>query len=86
MLAANYTTLRNNLKDYCDQVCETRDTLIVTRKSEQNVVLMSLERFNELERQLRNAQYLAMLAESDRQLRDGRTISKSFEELEAMAK
>ena len=48
MLAANYTALRNNLKDYCDQVCDTRDTLIVTRKSDRNVVMMSLERYNEI--------------------------------------
>ena len=85
MLAANYTALRNNLKDYCDQVCDTRDTLIVTRKADRNVVMMSLERYNELERLINNAQYLAMLAESDKQLREGRIVVKSMEELEAMA-
>ena len=65
MLAANYTALRNNLKNYCDQVCDTKDTLIITRKADRNVVLMSLERYNELEKLERNARYLAMLAESD---------------------
>ena len=85
MLAANYTALRNNLKDYCDQVCDTRDTLIVTRKADRNVVMMSLERYNELEKLVRNAQYLAMLAESDRQLREGRVVVKTMDELEAMA-
>ena len=85
MLAVNYTALRNNLKDYCDQVCDTRDTLIVTRKSDRNVVMMSLERYNELEKLERNAQYLAMLAESDRQLREGKVVVKTMEELEAMA-
>ena len=85
MLAANYTALRNNLKDYCDQVCDTRDTLIVTRKADRNVVMMSLERYNELEKLEKNAQYLAMLAESDRQLREGKVVVKSMEELEAMA-
>lgn len=85
MLAANYTALRNNLKNYCDQVCDTKDTLIITRKADRNVVLMSLERYNELEKLERNARYLAMLAESDRQLRDGKVVVKSMEELEAMA-
>lgn len=85
MLAANYTSLRNNLKDYCDQVCDTRDTLIVTRKSDRNVVMMSLERYNEIEKLINNAQYLAMLEESNRHLREGRVVVKSMDELEAMA-
>ena len=85
MLAANYTSLRNNLKNYCDQVCDTRDTLIVTRKFERNVVMMSLERYNEIEKLINNAQYLAMLAESNRQLLEGKTVTKSMEVLEAMA-
>ena len=85
MLAANYTALRNNLKGYCDQVCDTKDTLIVTRRADRNVVMMSLERYNELEKLERNAQYLAMLAESDRQLREGKVVVKTMEELEAMA-
>lgn len=85
MLAANYTALRNNLKDYCDQVCDTRDTLIITRKADRNVVMMSLERYNELEKLEKNAHYLAMLAESDRQLREGKVVVKSMDELEAMA-
>ncbi len=85
MLAANYTSLRNNLKDYCDQVCDTRDTLIVTREANRNVVMMSLERYNEIEKLINNAQYLAMLEESNRQLREGKVVVKSMEELEAMA-
>ena len=86
MLAANYTALRNNLKDYCDKVCDTQETLIVTRKADRNVVIMSLERYNELEKLERNARYLAMLAESDKQLRDGKVVVKSMEELEELAK
>jgi antitoxin YefM len=85
MLAANYTALRNNLKSYCDQVCDTRDTLIITRKADRNVVMMSLERYNEIERLINNAQYLAMLAESNKQLQEGKVVVKSMEELEAMA-
>ena len=86
MLAANYTALRNNLKDYCDQVCDTKETLIVTRKADRNVVLMSLERYNEIEKILRNLQYIALLEESNRQFREGRVVAKSMEELEKMAR
>ena len=34
---------------------------------------------------VRNAEYLAMLDESERQLREGKIVIKSMEELEAMA-
>ena len=85
MLAVNYTALRNNLKTYCDQVCDTRDTLIITRKEDRNVVMMSLERYNEIEKLINNAQYLAMLSESEKQLREGKVIVKTMEELDAMA-
>lgn len=86
MIAANYTALRNNLKDFCDRVCDTRETLIVTRKEDRNVVMMSLERYNEIEKILNNVQYLAMLAESANQLREGKTVIKSLDELEGMAR
>ena len=39
----------------------------------------------ETERAAKNAEYLAMLDESDRQLKEGRVIIKTMEELEAMA-
>ena len=61
MLAANYTALRNNLKDYCDLATDSGETVIITRKANKNVVLLSLERYNLMEKELRNAQYLAKL-------------------------
>jgi antitoxin YefM len=85
MIATNYTALRNNLKDYCDKVCDTEEILVVTRKADRNVVLMSLERYNEYERLLNNIEYLDMLAESNRQLRDGKVVVKSMKDLEALA-
>ena len=60
MLAVNYSTIRNHLKDYCDQATDNHETVIVTRKGEKNVVIMSLERYNQLEKAARNAEYLAM--------------------------
>lgn len=43
MLAVNYSTIRNNLKNYCDKATDDYETVIVTRKDEKNVVIMSLE-------------------------------------------
>ena len=48
MLAVNYSTLRNNLKAYCDKATDESETVIVTRKNEKNVVIMSLEKYNNL--------------------------------------
>jgi len=40
MLAVNYTTLRDNMKSCFDQISEDKETMIVTRKDE-NMVIMS---------------------------------------------
>ena len=85
MLAANYSSLRNNLKEYCDRVCESHETLIVTRKNDQNVVMMSLEKYSEMEKLLNNIQYLNMLTESDKQLREGKIVKMTMEDLDKMA-
>ncbi len=34
MLAVNYSTIRNNLKSYCDEATENGKTVVVTRKGE----------------------------------------------------
>lgn len=85
MLAANYTTLRNNLKEYCDRVYDEDEILIITRKEERNVVMMSMEQYSRIEKYMRNLQYLAMLRESEQQLQEGKVIIKTMDELEAMA-
>ena len=72
MLAVNYSTIRNNLKDYCDKVTDFSETIIVTRKGEKNVVMMSLEKYNQLEKAARNAEYLSMIDRGMAQLEAGR--------------
>ncbi len=72
MLAVNYSTIRNNLKDYCDKASDLYETVIVTRKDEKNVVLISLEKYNQLEKAARNNEYLAMIDRGIAQLEAGR--------------
>ena len=48
MLAVNYTCLRDNMKRYMDQVTDDYETLIVTRKDNKNVVMISEEAYNNL--------------------------------------
>ena len=71
MLAVNYSTIRNKLKTYCDKVTDEDETVIVTRKNEKNVVLMSLEQYNQMLKAVRNAEYLAKINQGIRQLESG---------------
>ena len=71
MLAVNYSTIRENLKSYCDKVTDEQETVIVTRKGEKNVVLISLEEWNALQKAARNGEYLGQLDRSFEQLLSG---------------
>ena len=71
MIAINFTTARGRLKDFCDRVTDRGETVIVTRKAEKNVVIISEERFNELEKAERNAAYLGKLERGLEQVRAG---------------
>lgn len=84
MLAVNYSTFRNNLKAYCDNVVDNKETVIVTRKGERNVVLISLDEWNALQKLARNAGYLNKLDRSVKDIKAGRVITKSFEKLEQL--
>lgn len=48
MQAINYSELRRNLKSHLDRVFNDHDPLIVTRKENENVVVISLEDYNSL--------------------------------------
>ena len=84
MLAVNYSTIRSKLKDYCDKATDENETVIVTRKDEKNVVIMSLEKYNEIMRTAQNAEYLDIIDRSIEQVRQGKVVVKSLAELEAL--
>ncbi|MCI9488586.1 type II toxin-antitoxin system Phd/YefM family antitoxin [Lachnospiraceae bacterium 48-42] len=48
MLAVNYTNLRDNMKMYMDKVTDDYETMIVTRKDNKNIVMLSEESYNNL--------------------------------------
>lgn len=48
MLAVNYTNLRSNMKTYMDRVSDEHETMIVTRKNDRNIVMLSEEMYNNL--------------------------------------
>ena len=84
MIAVNFSTARSRLKEFCDRATDEDETVIVTRKAEKNVVIISAERYNELEKAERNAAYLRKLERGLAQVRAGQGIVKTMDELEAM--
>ena len=85
MIAVNYSTSRRSFKDYCDKVVDNDETVIVTRKKDKNVVIISEERYSEMEKAERNSMYLRKLDRGLAQVRAGHGIVKSMAELEALA-
>ena len=71
MVAANYTSVRNNFKAYCDMATDKGETVIITRKADRNIVLISLAEYNEMLALIRNAQYSEKLDTAIDQLRSG---------------
>ena len=49
MKAMSYTAARENLAATMDQVCNDRDPVVITRKRDQAVVMLSLEDYESLE-------------------------------------
>ena len=84
MLAVNYSTLRNNLKGYCDKATEENETVIVTRKDERNVVILSLENYNMLSKAAQNTSYLTKIEKSRQDVKEGRTYTFTIDELFSM--
>jgi len=72
MVVVNYTAVRNNLKEFCDLATDADETVIVTRKANKNVVIVSLERYDLMEKAIRNSEYLAKLDRSFDQLYAGK--------------
>ena len=48
MNAVNYSDLRRNLKTYLDRVCDDHETIIIARKDNENVVMVSIDEYNSL--------------------------------------
>ncbi len=48
MNAVSYSDLRQNLKTYLDKVYQDHDPLIITRKNNENLVLISIDEYNSL--------------------------------------
>ena len=83
MIATKQMDIRANIKKYFD-LAFNGEPVIVSRKENKNVVIISEAEYNALQKAKRNAEYLAMIDESVRQMERGETISFTMEELMEM--
>lgn len=76
MRAINYTILRDNMKTYMDKVTDDYETMIITRKDNKNIVMLSEESYNNLIENnyvIGNKANYDWLMESKAQLEKGKT-------------
>lgn len=83
MIAAKQMDIRANIKKYFDMAFNG-EPVIVSRKENKNVVIISEAEYNELSKAKKNAEYLAKLNRADEQIRKNQIISKTMEELISM--
>ena len=86
MLAVNFTNLRDNMKSYMDKVTDDYETMIVTRKNNKNVVMLSEESYNNLMENIHvlgNKANYDWLMESKAQLEAGKISTHTLIEVDA---
>lgn len=79
MIATKQMDIRANIKKYFDMAFEG-EPVIVSRKENRNVVIISESEYNELTKARKNAEYLAKLNRADEQIKKGQMVTKTMEE------
>ena len=85
MVALKTVDLRNDFKRV-SEIVQSGETVLISRPHNENLVVLSEKKYNEMEKARRNAEYLAMIDKSLQELADGKVVVKTMEELEEMAK
>jgi antitoxin YefM len=83
MKARSYTAVRSNLAKTMEEVCDDHEPVVITRKNERSVVLLSLEDYESLEETtylLRSPRNVKRLIESIAQLEKGGGLEKELVE------
>ena len=84
MRAMTYTAARENLASTMDRVCMDRDPVIITRKRDQAVVMLSLEDYESLQETaylLRTPANATRLLDSIENLNAGKIVKKRIQDL-----
>ena len=84
MIAANYSELRTDLKNYLDNVENNNETLIIKRSSGKGAVIISLAEYNsmiETMHLLSSRKNAERLYKSVKQMKEGKTVAKKITDL-----
>ena len=71
MVVTNYSAARDNLKSFCDKASEG-EIVLITRKGNKNVMIISLDDYNEMEKKIRNAKYIDKIDRGFDQIKAGK--------------
>ncbi|MDO4555153.1 MAG: type II toxin-antitoxin system Phd/YefM family antitoxin [Lachnospiraceae bacterium] len=83
MITTKQVDLRANIKKYFD-LAFSGEPVIVSRKKNENVVVISEQEYNDLQKAKRNAEYLARLDQSYAQFEQKKTITLTMDDLIVM--
>ena len=82
MNAVDYSELQKNLKTYLGKVYDDHNPLIITRKNNENIVLLSVDDYNSLIETnylLSNTSNSTRLLQSLEKSRQGKTLNKEID-------
>ncbi|MCK4981636.1 MAG: type II toxin-antitoxin system prevent-host-death family antitoxin [Victivallaceae bacterium] len=85
MNALSYSALRSNLASTMESVCDNHDPVIITKKRDPSVVMISLEDYEAMEETaslLQNPVNAARLLKSLEDAQKGNFVTKTLAELE----
>lgn len=83
MKAISYTAARSNLAKTMDSICDDHQAVVITRKNERSVVMISLEDYESLEETaylLRSPKNMKRLIESMTELEKGKGSERELSE------
>lgn len=87
MLAKNYSDVRNHFKETCDTVIHDSTQVVVKRKNDEDVVIISLEEYNNMKENLYVRESSVMydrIMEAEKQIELGDTVDMTAEELKEL--
>lgn len=83
--AITYTDARKNLAGVMDAVCSNIDAVVITRRKNPPVVIMSLDEYNSIKETdylLRSPENKKRLLESIKEIREGKAVEHDLIEVE----
>ena len=85
MIALKTIDIKNDFKRISNLILGGEKVLI-SRPRNENLIILTEKEYNELEKIRRNNEYLLKIDKSLQQVSEGKIVTKTMEELEAMTK